>query len=200
MTRINLLDWRQARRDKRKEQFLRLLGLAAAASALLVAFGLFLASGAVDHQKSRNEYLRQQIAETDLKITEIQDLEKTRANLLARMRVIESLQASRTATVHFFDEVVNSLPDGVSISSLKQSSGTVTLTGVAESTGRISTYLKNLDASPWFADPKLVEIKTFERDKQRKAEFTLQVKNLTTEKLLNDSKAEDAAAAPETAP
>lgn len=187
MTRINLLDWRQARRDVRREQFLRLLGLAAVASALLVAFGIFLASGAVDHQKSRNEYLRQQIAETDLKITEIQDLEKTRANLLARMRVIESLQASRTATVHFFDEIVNTLPDGVSIGSLKQAGGNVTITGIAESTGRISTYLKNLDASAWFTNPKLVEIKTFEKDKQRKAEFTLQVTNLTTQKLISDN-------------
>lgn len=179
MTRINLLDWRQARRDLRKQQFLRLLGLAATASALLVLLALFLASGAVDHQVARNEYLKQQIAETDLKITEIQDLEKTKANLLARMRVIESLQASRTATVHFFDEIVNTLPDGVSLTALKQVGGSVTLSGVAESTGRISTYLKNLDASAWFADPKLVEIKTFEKDKQRKAEFTLQVRNMS---------------------
>lgn len=187
MTRINLLDWRQARRDQRKEQFLRLLGLAAVASALLVAFGIFMASGSVDYQKSRNEYLRQQIAETDLKITEIQDLEKTKANLLARMRVIESLQASRTATVYFFDEIVNTLPEGVSINSLKQESGKVTITGVAESTGRISTYLKNFDASSWFAEPRLVEIKTFEKDKQRKAEFTLEVKNLTAKKLAADA-------------
>lgn len=179
MTRINLLDWRQARRDQRKEQFVRLLGLAAAASALLVFFIVYLASGAVDHQRARNEYLRQQITETEQKITEIQDLEKTKANLLARMRVIESLQASRTATVHFFDEIVNTLPEGVNLTALKQSGGSVTLSGIAESTGRISTYLKNLDASQWFSNPKLVEIKTFEKDKQRKAEFTLQVQNLT---------------------
>lgn len=180
MTRINLLDWRQARRDLRKQQFLRLLGLSATVSALLVFFIVFLASGAVDHQKLRNEYLKQQITETDEKITEIKNLEKTRANLLARMQVIEALQASRTATVHFFDEIVNTLPDGVSLTSLKQTGGNVTLSGVAESTGRISTYLKNLDATPWFTNPKLVEIKTFEKDRQRKAEFTLQVTNLTT--------------------
>ncbi|HVT36336.1 MAG TPA: PilN domain-containing protein [Nevskiaceae bacterium] len=177
--RINLLDWRQARRDLRKKQFLTLLGLGAGAALALVLFGYFIASQAVQHQNARNDYLRAQIAETDQKIAEIQDLEKTRANLLARMRVIEELQASRSATVHFFDEIVNTLPDGVSITSLRQAGANVTITGVAESTGRISTYLKNLDASTWFADPKLIEIKTFEKDKQRKAEFTLQVRNLT---------------------
>ena len=179
MMRINLLDWRQARRDLRKKQFLTLLGLGAAVAASLVLFGYFVANQAVEHQEARNAYLRAQIAETEQKITEIQDLERTRANLLARMRVIEELQASRSATVHFFDEIVNTLPEGVSISSIKQAGPNVTIAGVAESTGRISTYLKNLDASTWFAGPRLVEIKTFERDKQRKAEFTLQVKNLT---------------------
>ena len=179
-TRINLLDWRQARRDARKEQFLRLLLLAGTASALLVGFGWFLANGAKATQQQRNEYLKQQIAETDLKITEIQDLEKTKASLLARMRVIESLQASRTATVHFFDEIINTLPEGVSLNSLEQSGNNVTLTGTAESTGRISTYLKNLDGSYWFENPKLVEIKTYEKDQQRKAEFKLTVTNLTS--------------------
>lgn len=194
MTRINLLDWRQARRDLRKQQFLRLLGLAATASALLVLFIMFLASGAVDAQTARNEYLKAQIAETDLKITEIRDLEKTRANLLARMRVIEALQANRTATVHFFDEVVSTLPEGVSITSLKQTGDRVSIAGTAESTGRISTYLKNLDVSIWFDEPRLIEIKTFEKDRQRKAEFTLEVKNLTT--AMNKEQTDEAAVAP----
>lgn len=178
-TRINLLDWRQQRRDRRRKQFLVLLGLGAAASATLVLLGIFAATEAVDHQKARNEYLKQQIAETEKKIKEIQDLEKTKASLLARMRVIEALQASRSATVHFFDEIVNSLPDGVSLTGIKQVGGNVTIDGIAESNGRVSTYMKNLEASQWFADPKLVIIKTAERDRQRKSEFTLQVKNLT---------------------
>lgn len=190
MIRINLLDWRQARRDLRKKQFLTLLGLGAIASAALVLLGVLTASGAVAHQNERNDYLQKQITETDQKITEIQDLEKTKANLLARMRVIEELQASRTATVHFFDEVVNTLPDGVSLTSLKQTGASVSLTGVAESTGRISTYLKNLEASNWFANPGLLEIKTFEKDKQRKAEFSLKVSNRTQPQTKGETPAE----------
>lgn len=178
-TQINLLDWRQAKRDRLKQQFFVLLGVGAALAAALVLLGYLSALQAIDHQKQRNEYLKQQIAEADQKIKEIQDLEKTKANLLARMRVIEELQASRTATVHFFDEIVNTLPDGVSITSLKQQGASVTIDGIAESNGRVSTYMKNLEASQWFADPKLVVIKTTEKDKQRKSEFTLQVKNLT---------------------
>ena len=178
-THINLLDWRQAARDQRKKQFLSLLGLGAVASAGLVILGLLIATEAVSHQRERNDYLTQQIAETEKKIKEIQDLEKTKASLLARMRVIEQLQASRAATVHFFDEIVNTLPDGITLTGIKQNAGSVTLDGIAESNGRVSTYMKNLEASQWFAEPKLVVITTSEKDKQRKSTFTLEVKNLT---------------------
>ena len=177
--KINLLDWRQELRDARKKQFLSLLGLGAVASAGLVLLGYLAATEAVDHQKSRNDYLKQQIAETEKKIKEIQDLEKTRASLLARMRVIEQLQASRSATVHFFDEIVNTLPEGITLTSIKQSGGRVSIEGIAESNGRVSTYMKNLEASQWFAEPRLVVISTNQKDKLRKSTFSLQVKNLT---------------------
>jgi type IV pilus assembly protein PilN len=178
-THINLLDWRQDLRDARRKQFFSLLGLSAVASAALVLLGLLAATGAVEHQQTRNDYLKQQIAEAELKIKELQDLEKTKASLLARMRVIEQLQASRSATVHFFDEIVNTLPDGISLTEIKQVDTNVTIDGISESNGRISTYMKNLEASQWFAEPKLVVITTSEKDKKRKGAFTLQVKNLT---------------------
>lgn len=178
-THINLLDWRQARRDRHKKQFFSMLGLAAVGSIALVLLGFLTASAAIEHQNARNDYLKQQIAETDKKIKEIHDLENTKASLLARMQVIEQLQANRSATVHFFDEIVNTLPDGVTLTGIKQSGDGVIIEGIADSNGRVSTYMKNLEASQWFANPKLIVIKTSEKDKQRKSEFTLQVKNLT---------------------
>lgn len=188
--KINLLDWRQELRDARKKQFLSLLGLSSIASAGLVLLGLLAANEAVDHQNSRNAYLKQQIAETEKKIKEIQDLERTKASLLARMRVIEQLQASRAATVHFFDEIVNTLPEGITLTAIKQSGNNVNIDGIAESNGRVSTYMKNLENSEWFADPRLVVIYTNPKDKQRKSTFTLQVKNLT--KATAKDKLEDA--------
>lgn len=178
-TRINLLDWRAERRARRKQQFQIMLGLGFVISAAVVGFGYFAVGQAIEGQNERNQFLTQQIAELDLKIKEIQELEKTRQNLLSRMKVIEQLQQSRSATVHFFDEIVNTIPDGVYLTGVKQSGQNITIDGVAESSGRISAYLKNLDASPWFKDPRLVVIKTAEKNKQRNSEFQLQVTNLT---------------------
>lgn len=176
--KINLLDWRQERRDRLKKQFLVLLGLGAAAAITLVVLAWITALQTVDHQTARNEYLKGQIAETEKKIKEIQDLAKTKANLLSRMKVIEQLQANRSAMVHFFDEIVNTLPDGVMLTGIKQVGANVTLEGIADSNGRVSTYMKNLENSQWFDAPKLIVIKTSEKDKLRKSEFTLEVKTL----------------------
>lgn len=179
MTRINLLDWRTQRKLRRLERFRNAMAIGIVAAVAVVALGYLSMTSSINDQQARNEYLRQQIAEIDQKIKEIEDLEQTKKNLLARMRVIEELQSSRSATVHFFDELVNTIPDGITLSSIKQTGDTVTIEGVAESNGRISSYIKRFEDSPWFAEPRLVVIKTSEKNRQREGQFTLQVKNLT---------------------
>jgi type IV pilus assembly protein PilN len=179
MTKINLLDWRAQRREQIKQRFIAMMGVAVAVAALIFGATYLMMKNAIDLQNDRNEYLKQQIAEVDQKIKEIQELEKVKNNLLARMRVIEELQASRSATVHFFDELVNTLPEGVTLTLIKQAGNQVTVEGAAESNGRVSTYMKNLEASAWFDDPKLVVIKTTEEGSVRRSDFTLQVTNLT---------------------
>lgn len=179
MTRINLLDWRAVRRKQRQEQFIAVMALAVVIAVVVIGVGSVAMGSALSYQRARNNFLKQQITIVDGQIKEIQELEKTRANLVARMRVIEQLQQSRSATVHFFDEIINTLPDGVQVTSIKQNGQNITIDGIAESNGRVSTYMKNLDASPWFAEPQLVVIKTGETNKQRTSQFTLQVKNLT---------------------
>lgn len=179
MMKINLLDWREQRREQRKKKFIGLMVAAVVLALATLAVGFGVMNSALTHQKQRNQYLKQQIAEIDLKIKEIQELEKVKNNLLARMRVIEELQASRSATVHFFDELVNTLPDGVTLTSVKQTGNSVSIQGAAESNGRVSTYMKNLESSPWFENPVLVVIKTSDSGNVRRSDFTLRVKNLS---------------------
>jgi len=180
--KINLLDWRTELSNQRKQQFFVMLGLGVAVALGGVGAVYMGVDSAIQYQQQRNRFLQTQIQEMDKKITEIEELEKVKANLLARMKVIEELQASRAAMVHFFDEVLNTLPEGVYIKSLKQSGPAVTIDGVAESNNRVSAYMKNIESSRWFAEPKLVVINTKDVNKRRQSEFTLTFKNLTREK------------------
>jgi len=180
--KINLLDWRTEQSSLRKNQFFATLGIGAALAIGGVGIVWFGVSGAIDYQLERNAFLAAQIVEMDKKIKEIEELERVKANLLARMKVIEELQASRAAMVHFFDEILNTLPEGVYIKSLKQSGPAVTIEGVAESNNRVSAYMKNIESSRWFAEPKLVVINTKDVNRRRQSEFQLQFKNLTRQK------------------
>lgn len=180
--KINLLDWRTEASDLRKQQFAATMVLGAVVSAGGVGMVTYGVSDAIDFQRQRNDFLRGQIAEMEKKIKEIEELEKVKASLLARMKVIEELQASRTAMVHFFDEILNTLPEGVYIKTLKQTGAAVTIDGVAESNGRVSAYMKNIESSRWFAEPKLVVINTKDVNRRRQSEFQLRFKNLTKAK------------------
>jgi len=159
MARINLLPWREWERERKRKEFLgNLAGVLVAGVALVLLYGWYL-NGQIEDQEARNAYLESQIAELDRKIAEIQDLQKTRDELLARMRVIQELQGNRPVIVRIFDEMVRTLAKGVHFRNLKMEGNRLTLDGVAESNNRISTLMRNLDNSDWFANPNLKTIK-----------------------------------------
>ena len=181
MPHINLLPWREARRKRRQQQF---LGVLAAAVGLTVA-GVYLGhsymQGLIDQQQARNERIEQEIALLDAQIREIQDLQETKRQLLARMRIIEELQQRRTEIVHLFDELVATLPDGVYLTALKQEGDALLLDGMAQSNARVSAYMKNLDASPWLRDPQLLVIEATGTDNTKASRFSLRVKQQAPE-------------------
>ena len=177
--RINLLDWREARRERRQQMFFKVLGGCALIAAGIVFLVITFYNRAIESQEQRNRFIQAEIAKIDKQITEIKELEKTRNDLITRMRIIEQLQQSRAQIVHYFEQVVETLPEGVHLTSLKQSGKKTNVNGVAESNGRVSTYMVNIDDSKWFADPRLVVIKSSSKNRRRAADFTLTFKSVT---------------------
>jgi type IV pilus assembly protein PilN len=155
MARINLLPWREERRKARQTQFNILTGIVAAAGAVTVGL-IYLGMGtAISIQNDRNNFLTQQIGLEDKQIEKIKGLQDTKQALLARMQIIQQLQGSRPTVVHLFDQLVKTLPPGVFLTSVSENGDSLSLEGTAESSARISTYLRNIDASPWLGDPNL---------------------------------------------
>jgi len=155
MARINLLPWR----EKLRKQRLREFGLMVLGALILTLSGLgywhWYNEGLIDNQRDRNRFLEREIAKVDKEIAEIQELERTRQKLIARMKVIEDLQVSRPQIVHLFDELVTAVPDGAYVTLVTQRGAQLTLNGRAQSNARVSTYMRNIEASPWLANPKL---------------------------------------------
>ncbi len=171
MPRINLLPWREAERKRKRQEFYLSLGAAVATAALVILLGQWQMSSAIKHQQARNDYLTGEIALLDKQIEEINGLDAQKQRLLARMEIIETLQRSRPEIVHVFDEIVRVLPEGVYLTYLKQSGTRFEVRGVAQSSTRVSSFMRNIDASEWLAEPTLQIVQT--NSKGTGSEFTL---------------------------
>ncbi len=149
MAQINLLPWREELRKEQTNQFLVMLGMALAVTALILILVHMHFEGLIDHQKGRNNILDTEIKRLDKELQKIKGLEEKKANLLSRMEIIQSLQQKRPQIVHLFDEIVKTMPEGLHLNSIVQSGNNVTIKGIAESNGRVSAYMRNIDNSDW---------------------------------------------------
>jgi type IV pilus assembly protein PilN len=185
MPRINLLPWREQQLNERKMAFT--VGLVGATVGAVVAAGaawLFFNS-LIDSQKKRNTLLTNEIKLLDKQIEEINSLEDQKQRFVARMQIIEKLQRSRPEIVHVFDTFVSTLPDGTYLTGITQNSQRFKIQGVAQSSTRVSTFMRNIDGSQWLKNPEL-EVVESKKDNPLGSDFTMFADQVAT--LTEDSK------------
>ncbi len=187
MPSINLLPWRETERALNRREFgVGVIGtvFAAAAVTLFVSWGF---SSAIDRQNERNALLKREVAELDKQIAEILGLEEQKRRLDARMAIITRLQRSRPEVVHVFDQLVRTLPDGVSLTAVKQTDKRIELKGLAQSSTRVSTFMRNVEDSTWLTNPELQVIETIKSGAQG-SDFTLFVTQRSLEPVVTEKK------------
>jgi type IV pilus assembly protein PilN len=171
--RINLLPHRAERRKRSRQHFMTVSAMTFGLG-LLVAFLIYqFYARQIEVQDDRNAFLASEIKKLDKDIAEITELRNQIQALLARKQIIETLQADRAQTVHLLEQVVRQMPDGVYLTSMKQSGSKVHIIGYAQSNARISTLMRNIEASPWLTEPVLVEAKAASVDRRRVSEFNM---------------------------
>ena len=178
MAKINLLPWREAQRKEKQQEFFAILGVGAAIAAVVVIVVHIYFSQRIEAQQTRNGYLEDQIGLLDKKIEEIKQLESEKEKLLARMRAIEQLQGNRPLIVRFFDELVRSLPEGVSVSNISQAGQAITIDGEAQSNARVSSFMRKLESSEWLQAPELDIIQVKDASEVRISSFKMRFKQV----------------------
>ncbi|NIM40885.1 MAG: fimbrial protein [Hydrogenophaga sp.] len=181
MILINLLPHREAARKRQKEQFFTQLALSAMLGGIIGGAVFTWYQGQISAQQERNLFLTQEIAKLDAEIKDIATLQQQIASLRARQTAVEDLQAGRNLPVYLLEELVNQLPEGVFLRTMKQENMSVLMTGTAQSQERVSELLRNLsNNSPALTRPELVEIVSANAaisgaDARRVANFTMRV-------------------------
>lgn len=187
MPSINLRPWREELRAERQKQFITtLVGVLIAAAALVFLWQDHVNSQ-IEYQNSRNAYLKTSMVELDKKIKEIQQLTAERQKLIDRMKVIQDLQGTRPIIVRVVDELVRTLPDGLYYKSLERRGAELSIKGMAESNNRISSLMRNFEASEWFASPNLKDVSAVKKEKSDETlnSFDLTVKQVTPDASKN---------------
>jgi type IV pilus assembly protein PilN len=173
MPRINLLPWREQERKVRRREFLVALGGAAFAAVIFVLGGKLLYSSWIDSQTAKNTLLKKEIVKLDAQIADIQDLENRKQRLVARMEIIEKLQRKRPEIVHLFDELVKTVPEGIYLTQMKETGKKLEIRGVAQSSTRVSTFMRNIDSSAWMDNPQLQVVESSKDSPTGGSSFTL---------------------------
>lgn len=164
MAQINLLPWRERLREERKREFFTILiGVVIISAGILFLIDRYF-NGEIDVQVSRNEFLRSEITVLDERVAEINQLRQQKEDIRSRMNVITDLQGTRPVIVRIFDELVNTLPDGVYYESLIRLDNTISIEGVAESYSNITELMRRLDDSDWFQNSDLDDISAVDAD------------------------------------
>ena len=175
MAHINLLPWREEKRKEQQKQFASIAFLSVVFVGLVILAVHLQYSNMIEYQNSRNAFLKREIAKVEKQIKEIENLNKEKQRLLARMEVIQQLQHNRPEIVYLFDEMVRIIPDGTYFTSFKQNNKALNIEGLAQSNARVSALMRNMEASDWFANPMLKIIQADKADAEASRKFSLTV-------------------------
>ncbi|MDF0605924.1 PilN domain-containing protein [Neisseriaceae bacterium TC5R-5] len=173
MIRINLLPHREQKKAAHRLRFQVLLGLSLASAIAIIVLSYFFIIHRQSQQELRNQFLQGEVAKLDRQIKDIGTLKKQRDELLMHKELVERLEEDRNEATHVLDQLTRQTPDGVYLSSFKQTGNQFTLSGYAVSGGKVSSYMRNLAQSDTFTAPVLVEVKASIVNNQRVNEFTL---------------------------
>lgn len=152
MARINLLPWRQEERERKNKEFITLVFAVALLSLLAVFAAWKFFDSQLNEQQRANDLIVQENARLDGVLTEIEDLEQRREDIISRMRVIQDLQGRRPVPVRIWDDISRAIPPAMYITNFKREGDLLTLTGLADNPNVVSSLIRNLDASNWMGN------------------------------------------------
>ena len=187
MTRLNLLPWRDLRRQELDRQVRNFAIGVAIVMAGVVFWAYTFMNGKIEYQQKRNAYLQTEIKKLDKQLKEVKNIRRKRAALIARMEVIQRLQADRTRMVKIFDALARNLPSGMYLNLFRVRGRNILMKGTADSNGTVSKFMRLIEQSDMFTTPDLHVINVRNSGGLRVSNFTINVRMKAEKKDNNAS-------------
>ena len=176
MAHINLLPWREAAlKAQQKEYFTILTAVGVFALALVLSINFYY-NARIDGQSSKNQYLKNEIAQLDIQIAEIKTLNDKKAALQKRIDVVEQLQRSRNVGTQVLDEIAKIIPNGVYIIELEKQGNSLQLIGKSESNNHLANMIRAVELSDLFVDATPESITADDGSPKLLSSFKMKVK------------------------
>ncbi|MEE4638022.1 MAG: PilN domain-containing protein [Wenzhouxiangella sp.] len=176
MAKVNLLPWREALRQQRQRNFLAILALTAILAVVCVLAANQIMNNLLADQNDRNQFLRSEVQKLDREIQRIEELEEVRDGLISRKNVIERLQGSRSLMVHLFNQIAQTVPEGITLTNVRQSGSELTLNGTSQSETRVSDYIRQIEQATWLTNPTLRIIQADQSDERPDQPFRFELR------------------------
>ena len=150
MAKINLLPWREERREQKKKEFVAISTGVALLGVVLSALVWMFYNNQLQDQQDANQMIVIENQRLDSQLKELEGLQARRDEILERMKLIQDLQGVRPVIVHVFDEVTKLTPSNMYLTEFSRDGDKFTLIGKAQDPNVVSDYLRALGSSPWF--------------------------------------------------
>ncbi len=186
MAHINLLPWRKVALKKQQQKYFTLLATVGVLTFALVLSINFYYQTRIDGQNSKNQFLKNEIAQLDIQIAEIKSLNAKKAALQKRINVVEQLQRSRNVGTQVLDEIAKIIPNGIYIIEMQKQGNTLQLTGKSESNNHLANMIRAVELSDLFVDATPESITADDGSPKLLSSFKM---NVRIKGLENDTKA-----------
>ena len=173
LTHINLLPWREKKRQQERQQLITYLLVALGMAMSLVLFIRHEVLIFVERQYQRNQCLSHEIVQYEQQIKVIRDMKILRRSLLLMIKTIENIQLTRAVRIKCLVELGQLVPKMVYLNRIECLGNQVFLVGYATSTTPISTLMRRISANIWILAPSLSEVKKTKTVNEFKLNFSL---------------------------
>lgn len=155
---INLLPWREMKRQHERKQCLR-EGLSSfAAAIILIILIVSCINTVLDNQDLANRKLRKAYAKTEQQLLMTSKAKQQQLSLQEQVDALEAIKSSRLKVVDYLEQILAVLPPAITLTKLERKDKQLEITGQVGRSSELFLWMKTIQGFPEIKETNLQRI------------------------------------------